>query len=43
LGERHVDVAPFKVNKYLTSNQDFLEFINDNGYSNESLWTEEGW
>lgn len=43
LGERQVDVAPFKVNKYLTSNQEYLEFINDGGYSNESLWTDEGW
>ena len=29
--------------KYLTSNNEYLEFIEDNGYNREELWTEEGW
>lgn len=37
------DVAAFKASKYLVSNHEFLEFVEDGGYQNESLWTEEGW
>ena len=37
------DVAPFKASKFLVSNLEFLEFINDGGYQTESHWTEEGW
>ena len=37
------EVADFKAAKYLTSNQEFLEFVKDGGYANECYWTEEGW
>lgn len=37
------NVADFKAAKYLTSNQEYLEFIKDGGYSVEKYWTEEGW
>lgn len=37
------DVADFKAAKYLTSNGEFLQFINDGGYQNQKYWTEEGW
>ncbi|HZJ80698.1 MAG TPA: 5-histidylcysteine sulfoxide synthase [Dysgonamonadaceae bacterium] len=36
-------VADFKAAKYLTSNQEFLEFVNDGGYKKEKYWTDEGW
>ncbi len=36
-------VSDFRAAKYLTSNQEFLEFVNDAGYETESYWTEEGW
>ena len=42
-GKHSEEVSEFKAAKYLTSNQDFLEFIKDGGYENEELWTEEGW
>ena len=42
-GKHSEEVAEFKAAKYLTSNQEFLEFINDGGYAIEEYWTEEGW
>jgi len=36
-------VEDFKASKYLVSNAEFLEFVNDNGYHTEPWWTEEGW
>ncbi|MEQ1742020.1 MAG: SUMF1/EgtB/PvdO family nonheme iron enzyme, partial [Candidatus Nitrotoga sp.] len=34
---------PFKASKYLVSNAEFLEFVEDGGYGNKGLWSEEGW
>ncbi len=42
-GKHSEEVSEFKAAKYLTSNQEYLEFVNDGGYENEELWTEEGW
>ena len=42
-GKYEEDVADFNAAKYLTSNGEFLEFIEDGGYVTESYWTEEGW
>lgn len=42
-GQKQFNVAAFKASKYLVSNQEFLEFVKDNGYSKEEYWTEEGW
>ena len=41
-GMHREEVADFKAAKYLTSNQEFLEFVNDGGYKTDSYWTEEG-
>ena len=35
-------VDQFEVSKYLVSNGEFLEFINDNGYTKKEYWDEEG-
>mgnify|MGYP000553581369 CR=1 FL=1 len=35
-------VESFKASKYLVSNGEFLEFVNDNGYSNGEFWSAEG-
>lgn len=35
-------VPSFAASKYLVSNGEYLEFIIDGGYSNETYWTEEG-
>ncbi len=35
-------VKDFEVSKYLVSNGEFMEFVNDGGYENEEFWDEEG-
>lgn len=35
-------VAPFKASKFLTSNGEFLQFVNDEGYKTTAWWTAEG-
>jgi 5-histidylcysteine sulfoxide synthase/putative 4-mercaptohistidine N1-methyltranferase len=41
-GEHHADLPSFKAAKYLTSNQEFLDFVQDNGYEDDSFWSQEG-
>lgn len=41
-GEHHAQVADFKASKYLVSNQEFLAFVEDEGYLKEKYWSEEG-
>ena len=41
-GEQQEEVADFEAAKYLTSNREFLAFVEDSGYETESYWTE-GW
>ena len=42
-GTREVDIEPFRASKYLVSNQEFLEFVQDRGYQTPGYWTDEGW
>lgn len=42
-GRHKATLNDFAVSKYLCSNAEFLEFVNDGGYSNAEYWTEEGW
>ncbi len=42
-GLKITDVAAFKASKYLVSNKEFLEFVEDEGYKIEKWWTKEGW
>ena len=42
-GNYEEEVSDFDAAKYLTSNQEFLGFIEDKGYETESYWTKEGW
>jgi len=42
-GEYEEEVSDFAAAKYLTSNYEFLEFIEDKGYETQKYWTEEGW
>lgn len=37
------EIKEFKASKYLVSNAEFLGFMEDGGYENESFWNEEGW
>jgi 5-histidylcysteine sulfoxide synthase/putative 4-mercaptohistidine N1-methyltranferase len=41
-GTHIADVAAFEAGKYLVSNQEFLEFVQADGYGTESYWEEEG-
>jgi len=41
-GTHTAHLPAFKAAKYLTSNAEFLAFINDGGYSNNSYWCSEG-
>ncbi len=36
-------VHEFKASKFLVSNAEFLDFVEDKGYQNKNWWTEEGW
>ena len=42
-GNYEEEVADFEAAKYLTSNKEFLGFVEDQGYNRKELWTEEGW
>ena len=40
---RHVaQVSAFQASRYLVSNQEFLEFVEADGYANDAYWDEEG-
>ncbi len=41
-GEHQAAIPAFKAAKYLTSNAEYLEFVQDDGYSNDTFWCEEG-
>lgn len=41
-GEYDERVEDFKASKYLVSNGEFMEFVQDGGYANEEFWDEEG-
>ena len=41
-GSKTVEVASFKTSKFLVSNGEFLEFVQDGGYENRDYWDEEG-
>ena len=41
-GEHEAYIPAFKAAKYLTSNAEYLEFVNDGGYTDDLFWCEEG-
>ena len=41
-GAHEESVPSFKVSKYLVSNGEFLEFVQEGGYKDERYWSEEG-
>ncbi|MFA5454555.1 MAG: 5-histidylcysteine sulfoxide synthase [Sulfurimonas sp.] len=41
-GEFNQHVEKFKVSKYLVSNAEFMEFVNEDGYENGEFWDDEG-
>jgi 5-histidylcysteine sulfoxide synthase/putative 4-mercaptohistidine N1-methyltranferase len=41
-GTKKIYVNEFKTSKYLVSNEEFMEFVKDDGYSKLQYWCEEG-
>jgi len=41
-GDHQAHIPAFKAAKYLTSNAEYLDFINDEGYANDAYWCSEG-
>lgn len=41
-GNHQAYIPAFKAAKFLTSNGEYLAFVNDNGYSNDAFWCREG-
>ena len=37
------EVKSFRASKYLVSNQEFLEFVEADGYGSSKYWSDEGW
>jgi len=42
-GSQIANIKQFKASKYLVSNHEFKQFIDDSGYQKREFWTEEGW
>ena len=42
-GHRTFDVWDFSASKYLVSNAEYRQFVDDKGYAKEHYWTVEGW
>ncbi len=42
-GALETNVKDFNASQYLVSNQEFLEFVKDQGYQKKQYWTDEGW
>lgn len=42
-GHQDTEVWDFAASRYLVSNREFLDFVEDRGYEREELWTAEGW
>ena len=41
-GEHGVEIDAYRASRYLVTNGEFLEFVEDQGYSDERWWDEEG-
>ncbi len=41
-GKKSIKVENFEASKYLVSNGEYLEFVNNNGYTTERFWDKEG-
>ena len=40
-GQHQADIAEFEASQFLVSNQEFLAFVEDGGYQDDSYWSEE--
>jgi 5-histidylcysteine sulfoxide synthase/putative 4-mercaptohistidine N1-methyltranferase len=42
-GRQQHEVWDFSASRYLVSNREYLDFVEDRGYEREEFWTAEGW
>jgi len=42
-GHQESDVWDFAASRFLVSNREYLDFVEDRGYEQEQFWTHEGW
>lgn len=42
-GTQESVVPPFKASRFLVTNEEYLEFVEDGGYEKHEFWTDEGW
>ncbi|MDM8158336.1 5-histidylcysteine sulfoxide synthase [Labilibaculum sp. K2S] len=42
-GKFYSKIKSFHASKFLVSNEEFKDFVDDDGYKTEEWWTEEGW
>jgi iron(II)-dependent oxidoreductase len=38
-----VELPPYRIDRALTTNGDYLSFMRENGYETRSLWSDDGW
>ena len=41
--EHEVELAPYRIDRALTTNADYLTFMHEGGYEDRLLWSDEGW
>jgi 5-histidylcysteine sulfoxide synthase len=42
-GSKQIQLGDFKASRYLVSNEEYLHFVEADGYIRKEYWTEEGW
>ncbi|MBT9314304.1 5-histidylcysteine sulfoxide synthase [Leptothoe spongobia] len=42
-GHRTVELQPFMASQYLITNEEFLQFVQEDGYENQEFWDHESW
>jgi iron(II)-dependent oxidoreductase len=43
LPAHEVELAPYRIDRALTTNRDYLQFMSAGGYEDRALWSDEGW
>ncbi|HEY2355754.1 MAG TPA: ergothioneine biosynthesis protein EgtB [Gaiellaceae bacterium] len=43
LTAHEVELAPYRIDRALVTNADYLAFMADGGYENRALWSDDGW
>ena len=43
LPQHEVELAPYRIDRALTTNGDYVAFMDDGGYDDRQLWSDDGW